>query len=117
MPDQILTQTGQQLLGGEEAAVQQHVWLAILRTPLQELGTLGRTSSSMIVVQAPLEAVAVAANIPARLPPITMTSRPATVTMALLSSAIVHPSKAPSRDRASRTMGRVAGASGGVGTD
>jgi hypothetical protein len=91
MSDQILTQTGQQLLGGEEAAVQQHVWLAILRQPLRELGSLGRTSRSMIVVRAPLEAAAAAANNPAKLPPITMTSRPATVTMPLLSSAILNP--------------------------
>jgi hypothetical protein len=34
VPNQILTQTGQQLLGGEEAAMEQHVWLAILRHAL-----------------------------------------------------------------------------------
>ena len=42
MPDQILTQTRQQLLCGEEAAVQQHVWLAILRHALAGAWLVGQ---------------------------------------------------------------------------
>ena len=75
MPDQILAQTRQQLLGGEEAAMQQHVWLAILRHALAGSWLVGQDIALDDRGMGIAGGRGGRSKQSARLPPITMTSR------------------------------------------